>query len=57
MVKKTLSIWKEKNIGLVDSQLIAMSTLGDAKCIYSSVLIIEDNNKTDNVKKLIILHF
>lgn len=48
MVKKTLSIWKAKNIGLVDSQLIAMSSLGDVKCIYS---FDKGFDKFDHVKR------
>lgn len=49
MVKKTLYVWKEKNIGLVDGQLIAMSALGDAKRIYS---FDKDLDKFDSVKRI-----
>lgn len=35
IVKKTLSVWSKKNIGLLDSQLVALSETGEANCIYS----------------------
>jgi predicted nucleic-acid-binding protein len=49
MMKKALSIWKDKNMGLVDSQLIAMSASGDAKCIYS---FDKGLDKFDSVKRV-----
>ncbi len=49
MMKKALSIWKDKNMGLVDSQLIAMSSSGDAKCIYSFDKCLD---KFDSVKRV-----
>ncbi|MGR3303493.1 MAG: PIN domain-containing protein [Candidatus Scalindua sp.] len=49
MMKKALSIWKDKNMGLVDSQLIAMSASGDAKCIYS---FDKGLDKFDSVKRI-----